>query len=231
MKACVFSDIHGNGPAFEEALKLINSEAADLNIFLGDLCGYYFDEIEIFEQLVKIPNLIALRGNHDQMFIDALSGNQIIRKSYKTEYSLALEEFFKKDSKEIISWLKSLETQFVHPDKLFQCFHGSPRDPLWEYVYPYSDFEQFQRQEGLIFLGHTHESFVKQVDECWVMNPGSIGQPRDWKLPSLMVVNLKTKKVQYKHFRYDYQALLQKIDGLGCPGEFSRKVILDSFGL
>lgn len=48
MKICVFSDIHGNGPAFRVAYEMIMSEKADINIFLGDLCGYYFDQKEIF---------------------------------------------------------------------------------------------------------------------------------------------------------------------------------------
>ena len=49
MKICLFSDIHGNGPAFEAAYTKLMGEQADLNIFLGDLCGYYFDELEILK--------------------------------------------------------------------------------------------------------------------------------------------------------------------------------------
>jgi predicted phosphodiesterase len=68
MRICLFSDIHGNGPAVRAAHPMIMSEKADVHVFLGDLCGYYFDQNEIFILLQSIPNLVALKGNHDQFF-------------------------------------------------------------------------------------------------------------------------------------------------------------------
>lgn len=229
MKACVFSDIHGNGPAFDEALKLIRAEAADVNIFLGDLCGYYFNEIEVFEQLMQIPDLIALRGNHDQMFIDAAEGNSLIRNDYKMKYSCALEEFLKKDTKRILAWLKSLDAQFLDPKGLFSCYHGSPRDPLHEYIYPDSDFGQFAGREEIIFLGHTHRAFIHKTGSGLVVNPGSVGQPRDGKMPSILVIDLKTRSAQHKYFSYNYEKVLQQIDEIGDKTDYLKKVIFRSF--
>ena len=60
MRICLFGDIHGNGPAFRIACKAIVAESADLNIFLGDLCGYYYDQLDIFDMLREIPNLGAI---------------------------------------------------------------------------------------------------------------------------------------------------------------------------
>ncbi|MFA5093278.1 MAG: metallophosphoesterase, partial [Candidatus Omnitrophota bacterium] len=74
MKLCVFSDIHGNLPAFEAAYPLIINESADVNLFLGDLCGYYFDEVSVWQRLRDVPRLVALRGNHDEMFLRAADG-------------------------------------------------------------------------------------------------------------------------------------------------------------
>ena len=53
MRICVFADIHGNGPAFRIAYDMILSEKAAINIFLGDLCGYYFDQKEILLIIVR----------------------------------------------------------------------------------------------------------------------------------------------------------------------------------
>ena len=61
MKVCVLYEIHGNGPAYRVAYEMIMSEKADINLFLGDLCGYYFDQRENFLMLQTIPNLISLK--------------------------------------------------------------------------------------------------------------------------------------------------------------------------
>jgi predicted phosphodiesterase len=108
MKICVFSDIHGNSLAFEAAHRMLLKESADVNLFLGDLCGYYFDETEAWRRLLTVPRLIALRGNHDNMFVEAADGDISIQERYRADYGPSLELFLKKDHKDMVAWIRGL---------------------------------------------------------------------------------------------------------------------------
>lgn len=226
MKLCVFSDIHGNLPAFEAAYPLIMREAADLNIFLGDLCGYYFEEDLIWEKLSKMPRLVAIRGNHDDMFIHGAEGDQNILHMYASRYGRALELFLRKDYQEMLRWMKGLPASYADSGSRFLCCHGSPRDPVEEYVYPDAPLAPFVNMNfDICFLGHTHYPMVRDCEGRMFVNPGSIGQPRDGDWPCFAVVNLKEKEVVLKHFRYDTQKVLRKINEVGDQTKYLKDVI------
>src|SRR5208282_6374838 len=105
MKVCVFSDIHGNGPAFNVACKMIVAEDADINVFLGDLCGYYYDQLEIYDRMAAIPRLLAVKGNHDSVFLSVASGDNELRQKYKQKYGYSMELLLEKDTAELRKWL------------------------------------------------------------------------------------------------------------------------------
>src|ERR1700679_390114 len=104
MKICIFGDIHGNFSAFEAALPQIRGEGADLNICLGDICGYYFDEDRIIDSLRQLPSLVVLRGNHDDLFLKVARGDDSLKDSYSERYGPALELFLKKGRSDIVDW-------------------------------------------------------------------------------------------------------------------------------
>ena len=144
MRICVFSDIHGNGPAFRVAYDMILSEKADINIFLGDLCGYYFDQKEIFLMLQTIPNLIALKGNHDDFFLCiVINKDKELRQTYLKKYGISMENLLGQDVSELSQWLSNLPELYIHTDLGLAFYHGSPWDYLDGYVYPDSPLEKF----------------------------------------------------------------------------------------
>ncbi len=108
MRICAFSDIHGNIHAFRVAYNMIINECADLNIFLGDLCGYYFDQHDILDMLQTIPNLIAIKGNHDSIFLKIIEGDEGLRKDYLIKYGSSMENLLKGNNCDLIQWLYSL---------------------------------------------------------------------------------------------------------------------------
>ena len=113
MKICVFSDIHGNGPAFHAAVRGIISEKADINVFLGDLCGYYYDQMEILPRLRLIPNLIALKGNHDSLFLDIYHGDNNARRNYQRQYGKSMEQLLQSECHELAAWLSNLSDSII----------------------------------------------------------------------------------------------------------------------
>jgi predicted phosphodiesterase len=215
MKICVFSDIHGNGPAFTAALGGILSEQADINVFLGDLCGYYYDQLEILPRLQAIPNLVALRGNHDSLFIDIHNGDTNARQNYLSRYGKSIEKLLQSDCNELVTYLANLPDSVAWKDYGGVCFcHGSPWSPTDGYVYPDTPLEQFEIHAASVFiLGNTHYPMHRMVGEKIIINPGSLGQPRHGGWPSYAVLDLPSRSVVFREIRYDMAPLYCQIEG------------------
>jgi len=226
MKLCVFSDIHGNGPAFEAAYALILAEHADINIFLGDLCGYYYDQLEVFQLLCRMPNLIAVKGNHDAIFLEILKGNERVRKQYLQKYGMSMEHLLAQEYTELVSWLTSLPSSYRNLEHGCVCIHGSPQDPLDGYVYPDSSLQFFRElPERFFFLGHTHYRMHKRIGDKYVVNPGSVGQPRDGGRPTYVVVDLGSGNVSFREVVYDLESLKKRIDEIGDENKYLRQIL------
>jgi predicted phosphodiesterase len=214
MKICVFSDIHGNGPAFNAALEGILFEQADVNVFLGDLCGYYYDQMEILPRLRAIPNLVSLKGNHDSLFVDIYNGNENVRQNYISRYGKSMEKLLRSECHELAIWLSSLPDSVTWEDYEGVCFcHGSPWSPTDGYVYPDTPLEKFEIHAASVFiLGNTHYPMHRRIGEKIIINPGSLGQPRHGGWPSYAVIDLPSGNVIFKEIRYDMASLYSQIE-------------------
>lgn len=226
MRLCVFSDIHGNGPAFREAYKMIISENADVNIFLGDLCGYYFDQKEIFMMLQTIPNLISLKGNHDEMFCRIYNGDEDLRQEYFIKYGPSMEFLLQQDVDELINWLGILShSQSIRNLSLSAC-HGSPWSELEGYVYPDSALDKFlDYPESTFILGHTHYPMIKAIGDKLIINPGALGQPRGGGCPTYALIEYPSRKVIFRDIHYSQEELIKQIDELNCGSEYLKEVL------
>jgi putative phosphoesterase len=226
LKICVFSDIHGNGAAFESAYKMILSEHAEFNIFLGDLCGYYYDQNKIFDMLMTIPNLIAVLGNHDSMFLSIIEGDNELRKTYIEKYGHSMEFLFRSNFSDIKEWLSKLTETYTFHDASFACYHGSPEDTLNGYVYPDSSLDDFIGYPAKFFLlGHTHYPMKRKILGKLIVNPGSLGQPRHGGLPTYAVLSPFSGEVSLKEVTYDNSSLLKQIHEAGDYDLYLREIL------
>ncbi|MDO8282164.1 MAG: metallophosphoesterase family protein [Thermodesulfovibrionia bacterium] len=226
MRICLFADIHGNGPAFRSAYPMLISEKADLNIFLGDLCGYYFDQSEIFEMLKDIPNLISIKGNHDQVFLKIVNGEEDCRRDYLKRYGRSMENLLYENNSALIQWLSDLPETFLSADPDIAGYHGSPQNNMDGYVYPDSPLDAFQYYMSSVFiLGHTHYPMVRSIGAKLLINPGSLGQPRQGGWPSYAVFNYRSKEVMFKDVVYDRAELIKSIDDAGDNNPYLRQVL------
>lgn len=183
-----------------------------MNLFLGDLCGYYFDQIEIFEKLLSIPNLICLKGNHDEIFCRIIRGDTEAREAYLSKYGKSMELLLNADFSELISWLGSLPECCSLPEFGLSAFHGCPWSKLDGYVYPNSSLDRFLDYTDTKFLiGHTHYRMERTVGKKSIINPGSLGQPRDGGWPSYAVLDLPGKKIELKEVPYDKEAFIEQV--------------------
>lgn len=182
MRLAVLSDIHGNSDALEATLRQAKLLGVDHLAVLGDLVGYYHDARKVIDLLSAWPATI-IKGNHEVLLEQARLDSSVlvsIAKKYGSAHATALESL----STNELDWLSALPHPHVEQFgamRVFLC-HGSPEN-LDQYVYPDSEpsvFEQFKKNNSdIILCGHTHHAFTRVYDNTWILNPGSVGQPRD----------------------------------------------------
>ena len=193
MRILVISDIHANYTALEAVLN--DAGTVDETWCLGDMVGYGPDPNAVVEQVRELAHLTCILGNHDvavigKMPFEAFNGDA--RRSL-----IWTEKVMNADN---ISFMRTLpQSAKVRGDVTMA--HGSPRDPVWEYVLntlsARLNFDHFDTP--YCFVGHSHAQAMFQLNEqndrvtlevtapgdimpltprC-ILNPGSVGQPRD----------------------------------------------------
>lgn len=226
MKICVFSDIHGNAPACRQAFPMMKKEGADLYLFLGDLCGYYFDQMEILEELATFPNLVALRGNHDEIFLQILGGNETLRHDYLEKYGPSMECLLEKNCETLTRWLSSLQGSCGQVADGIVAAHGSPWDPVAGYVYPDTPLQPFLKEFAEMFLlGHTHHPMEKRIERKYIVNPGSLGQPRNGGWPTYAVIDDISRQIRFQEVPYGRDSLKQEIVGKASDHPYLLEVL------
>lgn len=215
MKLIVFSDIHGNIYALEEFIKKIKEVDYDNVVFLGDIFGYYYHQKDIISRLIDIPDLIWLKGNHDAYAVDIYHGKRD-EKVYARKFGSTYRNLHSRFSVQEMEFIDALPSFAILEDnnEKIGFFHGTPNDPLEGRLYPkdsivYSEsFADF----SMIILGHTHWRMSRYIDKTAIINPGSLGQPRDGKGFGFAIVDTVLKKVEYMDITIEKSLLYKEIE-------------------
>lgn len=214
MKIVFFSDIHGNKYVLPQFLIEIKKEKPDSVVFCGDVFGYYYHQNEILN-VFRQNKFVTLLGNHDQYFLDVLKNNNISR-SLIEKYGNSYKDVKDKISKENIAFLEKLKPFYKF--RLKSCkvavFHGSIEDPLNGRVYPNTEIKNTMEYEeyDYVILGHTHHKMVKKIGTTTILNPGSIGQQRDGKGCSYLILDTDQNKYSFKKVEFPVEKLVKDID-------------------
>lgn len=235
MRYLIFSDIHANLEAFKAVLSTLASGGVDKYVFLGDAVGYGANPNEVLDLLRSLEPLVAIRGNHDKVIAGIESGFNFTRHA-----RMAALWARKQTTEANRIFLTNLEMGPVVVDDIFEIVHGSPVDED-DYI-----FGEWEARRGLMssgqwiaFFGHTHtpviyrevESSLKSIypdkddycyqlssDEKYLINPGSIGQPRDRNpKSSFAIFDSDAEAIEIKRIDYDIEAAQQKILAAGLP--------------
>lgn len=228
MKICFFSDIHGNGYAFDAFLQEMESCKPDITIFGGDFAGYYYDADRIISKVRELRFPCVL-GNHDRMLLELLDGKrelEPLKARYGSSYERLMGGLEKENEKFLRGLLPFLE---LEADGLkMGFFHGSPRDYLNDRIYPDTEISLpeeialFEKYD-YVFCGHTHHKLVKNVGHTVLINPGSAGQQRDGKGTSYVLFDTKTRNFEICSFPYAIEKLEQDVDSLDGDDENRKK--------
>ncbi|WP_118952447.1 metallophosphoesterase family protein [Taibaiella helva] len=209
MKIGIFSDAHGNEIGFEQCLHWLRSVADEI-YFLGDAVGYFPFPNEIIDELRTGAKIHSLMGNHDAMLLGFLayeeSKEDIYRlKQSKEKLSAANEKFMER-----LTPFRELNID----GKRVLFVHGSPHNPLNGYFYPDTSVEQFEHVPyDVIFMGHTHRSFIKEINQKLIVNVGSCGFSRDiGNVITAALYDTVTDNIEMNHLCLDIDLVLKKYE-------------------
>lgn len=241
MRYAILSDIHSNLEALQAVLEHLRAQGgADALWCLGDIVGYGPDPEECLRVLRELEAL-TIAGNHDW----AATGD-VDTSYFNPDAASAAHWTAAQLTAESLEYLKTLPLTLRQEP--FTLVHGSPRDPIWEYVVSQSiaqaNFPLFNTPYCLV--GHSHvplvfrlesasgratlmelpqEAPLKMGAERLIINPGGVGQPRDGD-PRASYAVYASKEMAIYHFRvpYDIATTQQKMRRLGLPPRLAQRL-------
>lgn len=220
MRVLVISDVHGNLPALERVLE----ERNDGVIFLGDVAGYGPDVSECID-LLRDSLLFGVRGNHDHAIISQSSPGcrEEMERLAEITHELNLSTMGGSDFR-FLSSLPVARGLKIEGISIY-AVHATMRNPLYEYLYPEESDESFEDAfpdlfADFVFCGHTHVQFSKDLSLCKLVNPGSVGQPRDgdWRT-SFCILDTSERTFEFGRAEYPVERFERRIREEGYPEE------------
>ena len=232
MKRAIISDIHGNLEALKAVLAHIKAQSVDEIFCLGDVVGYGPNPCECLDMVIENCR-VGLLGNHDQgaMFDPEGFNSGAERAIFWTRNQLENSGGPREQIDRRWDFLGTLPR--IHRDDPWLFVHGSPRNPVNEYVFPEDIYNQKKMEKlfGLItkgcFQGHTHVPgvFLESLefispeqtdyafnigDERFMVNVGSVGQPRDGD-PRACYVIQEDRTIRFNRVDYDINVTAERI--------------------
>jgi len=242
MRIAVLSDIHSNLVALDAVLGSLGT--VDAVWHLGDMVGYGPEPDGVVERL-RAVGAIGVKGNHD----DAACGGESIER-FTPDARTAAEWTRSHMSAQTRAYLIALPERLELQSGDFTLVHGSPREPLFEYL----DNAAAARDNltalttAYCLVGHTHvpliireenglirarlvesDSRIGLDERSTFLNPGSVGQPRDGDpRASYMLIDMDAALVTWHRVEYDLGATQEAILAAGLPPDLARRL---SFGM
>jgi diadenosine tetraphosphatase ApaH/serine/threonine PP2A family protein phosphatase len=231
MRLGIVSDIHGNCVALRRVLEFLRGRDVTSYLCLGDIVGYG-PEPECCVDEIRALRGPVVAGNHDYGVL-----GRIPLSAFNAAAGAAIIWTRSRLDENAISYLESLPLT-EHCDPLY-LVHASPSAPdQWEYVFSAREAEDEMRSfpGSICVVGHSHypfaveqrngvtklvhpESFVVRPDSRYLINAGSVGQPRDGNPRACCVIyDTDTRKFTFHRVEYDIRSVQRKVRKAGLPG-------------
>jgi len=240
MRILVLSDIHSNLTALERVLQ--DAGQVDAVWCLGDIVGYGPDPNECVALLRMQTNLTCLMGNHDAAVL-----GRIPLESFNHDARKSIEWIQERITRESYTFLATLSEKIVI-DQQVTLAHGSPRNPIWEYILDlYNASQNFNHFEtNICMVGHTHLPIayflsedtrhvrwvIPSEGECLtiadraILNPGSVGQPRDHNpRASYAIFNSQDLTWEIHRVEYDIRSVQNRIRAANLPSRHGLRLL------
>ena len=238
-KVLVISDVHANAVALEAVLT--DAGKVDETWCLGDVAGYGPQPNECIERIRSLPKLTCMMGNHDFAAIGDMA-----LETFNSDAKKALLWQRKLLNEESRKFLDSMSKELVVHGEV-SLAHGSPRDPIWEYVMNtlVARINLAFFETSWCFVGHSHFQAVFQyhakaddlsievprseeeykLTERAILNPGSVGQPRDRDpRAAYAIFSPKAHTWEPRRVEYDIKSVQKLILDAGLPSRHAERL-------
>lgn len=208
MKYLVLADIHSN-------LEALNKVPSGKVLCCGDFVGYGADPNTVIDQ-VNDPDWTCVLGNHDWA---ALTQDIQGMNPFAAEAALWTFQHLTSTSRKFLTGLTRSKVLEIEGKKIL-IVHGRPGDELTGYLYKEEEAKQLLKnlEYDLILVAHTHVPMIVEYKGKMLINPGSVGQPRDGDpRASWMELELPSMKVRLVRREYSVEAAAKKIMNAGLP--------------
>jgi len=245
MRYLVLTDIHANLEALDACLTDARARGFDRALVLGDLVGYGGDPNAVIDRVVSLDPAAIVRGNHDKVAcgLEAAEGFNAVAKS-------AAHWTFSALTPEHRDWLAALPEGPIVVDDLVEICHGSPFD---EDAYIFDELDAVRAlkvsQRPLCLYGHTHypvmfalsdgtvetdspsgaaeARLVLKEGAKYLLNPGSVGQPRDGDpRAAYAIVDVEARTVTTRRLEYSVEDAQRKVVKAGLPDVLAQRLAL-----
>jgi len=236
MLITVLSDIHANAAALDAVLDAV--APFDQLWVTGDTVGYGPHPDAVVTRL-EAEGAIAVQGNHD-----AAALGRIPTHAFNDMARAAVEWTAQAMSAATRAWLATQPERRVEGE--FTLVHGSPRDPLWEYLYsvPLARLNMGAFETRYCLVGHTHHPLAFRDDggriealatphgtrlvldeRRLILNPGSVGQPRDGDPRACaMLLDTDTGTVEWRRIDYAFERTQRALRDLPLPSSLAARL-------
>lgn len=202
MKIGIISDIHANKVALDAVLK--DMKEVDKLICCGDIVGYGPRPKQCVEKVREICDL-CVQGNHDRDIANPE------RYHKNTGVYDGLKHAKNRLDTDQFNWITSLNPTDTFDE--YKIAHSHPVN-IDQYVYPreFKSMMQYMQDNKGLFLGHTHYQHAEVQNEKLILNPGSVGQPRDGdKRAAYAIIDTNNNQYSLNRVGYDIQKVQEQI--------------------
>lgn len=249
MRVGIISDIHGNIEALRAVFDQLEKRGCDELVCLGDIVGYGPSPGECIDFL-REKNVISVKGNHDHYVV---SGNEHPDSFGITESACKAVKWTREVlSREQIDWLDSLPFTLKRGDATFiHAAVDTAEGEYWPYIFDVHSamFHFYFQETTFAFFGHIHvpllfahqcndsapptiwveklkdRDFREFYDYKFLINPGSVGQPRNCDpRGSAIIFDMTTKEMEIVAAEYDVKLTCGKIIAAGLPGDLAHRL-------
>lgn len=226
MRILLISDIHANWPALQAVLA---AEPYDYLMVGGDLVSYGPHPREVVE-CIRSEATIVVRGNHDQALAHDVDcrcapASKPLAEATRAEHARLLSP----DQTAYLGGLPLTAALEVRGLKFFSV-HASPREQLYRYTLTPEAPDEFLGKEiegveaNFVLLGHTHFPMVRRLRGKTIINPGSIGQPRDGD-PRASYAVIEDGAPELRRVAYDIEATIRDLRAMPIPAAIADSLV------
>jgi len=235
MRVAVISDIHANLHALEAVAEAIEQEEPDEIWCLGDVVGYGPQPNACCDWSSEHAD-VCLAGNHDLGVLGTLD-----LEYFSDDAAVAARWTREALSAGAREYLGALEPSATRDG--IALYHASPRDPVWEYILSYDAAREAieDSTSDVTIVGHSHVPLAIGEGEMvgghagngvevdlkgrWLLNPGSVGQPRDGDPDAAwLLLDLDARRACFRRVQYDVERTQTEMRALGLPDVLAERL-------